>query len=189
VCSGNQVVAGIGEKFSAKQEAEPPILTRVPNLKTRDQNHAGVGAMEIIVKKPNLNIKTFHIDGRDCGESSICSWTRIETGIRVMWTVPPVPELEAGYKALQAVLKCLAHGSRATICTHSYELWDRFNDAFLTPDQEVAELFEEAQQLIRKKKLKIQVRYILHEDNKAVLPKLSKQRKTRWRRLGTTRRR
>jgi hypothetical protein len=145
--------------------------------------------MKIIEKKPNLKIKTFHIDGRDCGGSSICSWTRIETGIRLLWTVPPLTELEAGYQALLAVLKYLAYGSRATICTHSYELWDHFNDAFLTPDKEVAELFAEARQLIHKKKLKIQVRYILHEDNKAVLPKLSKQRNTRWRRPGTKRRR
>jgi ribonuclease HI len=147
--------------------------------------------MEIIKKEPDLNIKTFHIDGRDCGRrgtGSIYGWIRIETGVRHVCVVPPLTEHEAEYEALLAVLKYLARGSRATIYTHSSEIRTNFNDPLVTPDQEITELFAEARELIREKKLKIRVRYIDPEDNRAVL-QIPKQRRTGWRQPGTKRRR
>jgi ribonuclease HI len=110
--------------------------------------------MEFIPIKPNLNIKTFHIDGLGCqpdGTGSVCNWIRTETWVQRMYQINGLTDHEAEYQALLEVLKYLALGSRATICTHSHEVWWAFNGTFPVRDQELAKLFLEARQLIRGK--------------------------------------
>jgi len=82
--------------------------------------------MEIIAIKPNLKIKTFHIDGMGCrldGIGSAYGWIRIETGTQRIHSVNGLTEHEAEYEALFGVLKYLEPGSRAIVFTHSLELW------------------------------------------------------------------
>src|ERR1700730_17762500 len=86
--------------------------------------------MQVIWTKPSLKRNTFHIDGRICeGDRtmSACSWIQIEGGVERLCVVNGITEHEAVYHALLGVLKYLRPTSRATIFTHSHELWGHFN--------------------------------------------------------------
>jgi len=137
--------------------------------------------MEIIAMKPNLKVKTFHIDGMGCrqdGRGSAFGWIRIETGTQRIYSVNGLTEHEAEYKALFGVLKYLAPGSRATVFTHSLELWRHFNIGFRARgDRELAKLSAKVRQMIRKKEVTIRVRYIPREDNRAVIVPYYSRRK------------
>jgi len=142
--------------------------------------------MEIIWTKPSLKRNTFHIDGRISGGDGTVSafnWIRIETGVERLTVGNGLTEHEAVYQALLGVLKYLAPGSRATIFTHSNELFGHFKGGLPTRDRGLAKLFAQARQLIREKELKIHVRYILREDNQAVpasrLAQLKRERRIR----------
>jgi hypothetical protein len=58
---------------------------------------------------------------------------------------------------------------RATIFTHSHEVLGAFKGAFRVRDPKLAKLFLEARQLIRAKQFRLRFRFILREDNRAVL--------------------
>jgi hypothetical protein len=129
--------------------------------------------MKIIFTKPNLKIKTFHLDGIGCrkdGTGSAYGWIRIETGILRIHAVHGLTEVEAAFRALLWVLRYLAAGSQATICTHSHAVWGYFNsDQRARIQPEVEKLARKARRLIQEKKLDIRVRFILPEENRAVL--------------------
>jgi ribonuclease HI len=117
------------------------------------------------------NTKTFHIDGmggRRNGRGAAYGWIRIETGKQRICVVNGLTEHEAEYQALLGVLKYLAPGSRATIFTHSDEVWGVFTGPFPDRDRKMANLVRAARRLIREKKLKIRIRYIFRENNQAV---------------------
>jgi hypothetical protein len=143
--------------------------------------------MEIIATKPNLKIKTFHIDGMGCrqdGSGSAFGWVRVETGRQRIYSINGLTELQAEYKALFGVLKYVAPGSRATIFTHSHELWRHFNIRFRARgDRELAKLYTKVRQMIQEKELKIRVGFILREDNRAVIVPDYSRRKMRGKRL------
>jgi hypothetical protein len=130
--------------------------------------------MEIVRTKPDLRIKTFYIDGMGCrrdGCGSAYGWIRIETDVRRIRQVNGLTEGQAELHPLLWVLRYVAPGSRATIFTHSQIVWGYFNcnASFRRGLLKVASLFSDARQLIRQKKLNIRVRYILREDNRAVI--------------------
>jgi hypothetical protein len=129
--------------------------------------------MEIIAIEPNLKIKTFHIDGmggRQDGRGSAYAWIRIETGTQRIYSTNGLTELEAEYTALLGVLKYLSPGSRATVFTHSLELFHHFNIGFRARgDRDLTKLYAQVRQRIREKELEIRVRYILRKDNRAVI--------------------
>jgi ribonuclease HI len=128
--------------------------------------------MEIIPIKPNLNIKTFHIDAIGCrhnGMGSYYGWIRIETGKQRIYGVHGLTEHEAEYQALLAVLRYLAPGSRAEIFTHSDEVWGEFTGPFPDRDPQMTNLRRAARRLIREKKLKVRIRYISRRNNRAVI--------------------
>jgi hypothetical protein len=57
--------------------------------------------MDIIPIKPNLNIKTFHIDNLACvsltARGSVCNWIRIETWVQRMYQINGLTDHEAEY--------------------------------------------------------------------------------------------
>src|ERR1039458_6284472 len=88
-------------------------------------------------------LKIFHIDGagaRPDGTGSGFAWARIGTEKQSIKRVEGLTNNEAEYRALLAVLKYLAEGSRARIFTDSQLVCQQFNGNWAVNDDKLATL-------------------------------------------------
>jgi ribonuclease HI len=115
-------------------------------------------------------VKTFHIDGagaRPDGTGSGFGWVRLGTNKQRIKRVDGLTNNQAEYRGLISVLEFLAVGSCALIRTDSQLLCEQFNRRWAVNDPHLARLLSDARELIREKKIDVEVRWISREENVA----------------------
>jgi|ERR1019366_3905761 ribonuclease HI len=115
-------------------------------------------------------LKVFHVDGagaRPDGTGSGFAWVRIGTEKQRVKRVDGLTNNEAEYRALLAVLKYLAEGSRARIFTDSQLVCEQFNGRWAVNDPKLIDLLSRARDLIENKSLHVEVAWIPRGQNEA----------------------
>jgi ribonuclease HI len=136
--------------------------------------------LEKSTAKATRPLKLFHIDGagaRPDGSGSGFAWVRLGTQAQRVYQEDELTNNAAEYRALLSVLKYLAEGSRARVFTDSQLVCEQFHGRWSVNDPKLIDLRSKARDLIQKKLLDVDVRWIPRRENLA--GKLLEKRKLR----------
>jgi ribonuclease HI len=102
-------------------------------------------------------------DGAGCrpdGKGSGLAWLRQDTGEKHVQRIDGLTNNEAEYRAFVAVLESLPEGSKAELFSDSLLLDSQFHGKYRVKDSDLAGLLGTAHELIRHKKLTVNLQWI-----------------------------
>jgi ribonuclease HI len=109
-------------------------------------------------------------DGAGCrpdGKGSGYAWLRRDTGEKHVQRIDGLTNNEAEYRAFVAVLESLPEGSKAELFSDSLLLDSQFHGKYRVKDPDLAGLLGTAHELIRHKKLTVNLQWIPRTKNLA----------------------